>query len=220
MSNTESFIDEVTEEVRRDRLFNLMRKYGWVAVVAVIAIVGSAGYSEYSRAKATAAAQAEGDAILAAFEIDDEAERQAAFAALPATEVVALLSASEYQLAGDATGATAALDTLAADTEALPIYRDMAAFKSILIQADTLDTETLKSLLAPLAVAGAPLRLLAMEQIALADLKAGDEAAALAGLQSIIEDAGVTRGLHDRASSLIVALGGIPVDGSSATETQ
>jgi hypothetical protein len=47
-----------------------------------------------------------------------------------------------------------------------------------------------------------------MEQVALADIELGDTASALAGLTSILEDAAVTRGLRDRASSLIVALGG------------
>ena len=34
MSNPDSFIDEVTEEVRRDRLFAVFRKYGWIGVLA------------------------------------------------------------------------------------------------------------------------------------------------------------------------------------------
>jgi len=208
VSNNESFIDEVTEEVRRDQLFAYMRRYGWIAVVVVLAVVGSAGWTEYTNAKATAAAQAQGDAILAAFEIQDDAERLAALATLPQTEVGALLAASEYEVTGDAAKAAATLDALAADPNAPQTYRDIAAFKSALAQADTLEPDALKALLAPLAIPGSPLRLLAMEQIALADLKAGDQDAAIAGMKAILEDASVTRGLRDRLSSLIVALGG------------
>ena len=40
MSNPDSFIDEVTEEVRRDRLFAIFRKYGWIGAVLVALIVG------------------------------------------------------------------------------------------------------------------------------------------------------------------------------------
>ena len=36
MSDTDSFIDEVTEEVKRDRLFAMMKRYGWIAVVIVL----------------------------------------------------------------------------------------------------------------------------------------------------------------------------------------
>ncbi|MFD1808819.1 hypothetical protein ACFSHQ_13850 [Gemmobacter lanyuensis] len=41
MSNPESFIDEVTEEVRRDKLFATFRKYGWIGILAVLGIVGA-----------------------------------------------------------------------------------------------------------------------------------------------------------------------------------
>lgn len=44
MSDTDSFIEEVTEEVRRDRLFGLMRRYGWIAVLAVLLLVGGTAY--------------------------------------------------------------------------------------------------------------------------------------------------------------------------------
>jgi fermentation-respiration switch protein FrsA (DUF1100 family) len=44
VSDTDSFIDEVTEEVRRDRLFGLMKRYGWIAALAVLLIVGGADH--------------------------------------------------------------------------------------------------------------------------------------------------------------------------------
>ena len=52
MSESESFINEVTEEVRRDRLFRLARRYGWIAVVAVLVIVGAAAVNEWRKAQA------------------------------------------------------------------------------------------------------------------------------------------------------------------------
>ena len=78
MSETDSFIDEVTEEVRRDRLFGLMRRYGWIAVLVVLLVVGGAAYREYSRASQQAAAQALGDALLAALDNPDIAARSTA----------------------------------------------------------------------------------------------------------------------------------------------
>ena len=38
MSDTDSFIEEVTEEVRRDRLYKFLRKYAWVGILAVVTI--------------------------------------------------------------------------------------------------------------------------------------------------------------------------------------
>ncbi|MBC7476479.1 MAG: hypothetical protein H7317_00100, partial [Pseudorhodobacter sp.] len=69
MSNTDSFIDEVTDEVRRDRLFAAFRKYGWLGVVLVLVIVGGAGWHEWQKSQEAARAQAFGDAALAALEL-------------------------------------------------------------------------------------------------------------------------------------------------------
>ena len=66
VSDTDSFIDEVTEEVRRDQLFALFRKYGWIGILAIVLIVGGASWSEWRKAQAEAKAQAFGDALVAA----------------------------------------------------------------------------------------------------------------------------------------------------------
>lgn len=55
MSNPDSFIEEVAEEVRRDRMSRLMRKYGWIGVLAVVLIVGGAAFNEYRKAQEIAA---------------------------------------------------------------------------------------------------------------------------------------------------------------------
>ena len=52
MSNPDSFVDEVTDAVRRDRLFAAFRKYGWIGVVLVVLIVGGAAYNEWQKAQA------------------------------------------------------------------------------------------------------------------------------------------------------------------------
>ena len=75
MSNTDSFIDEVSEEVRKDKLFGYLRRYGWIAVVVVLVLVGGTAFSEFRKAQATAAAEETGNAILAALEIDDDTAR-------------------------------------------------------------------------------------------------------------------------------------------------
>jgi hypothetical protein len=208
VSNTESFIDEVSEEVRRDQLFAMMKRYGWIAVLLVIVLVGGAAWTEYNRAKDTAAAQAAGDGILAALEFDASEQRSEALAALPASVITALIASSELQISGDLEASAAALDGLAADMTVDQVYRNIAAFKAILLRHDAMSPADRKIALAPLAAPGSELRLLALEQTALADIELGEIDAALAGLTVILEDAGVTRGLRDRASSLIVALGG------------
>ncbi|MGR3466542.1 MAG: hypothetical protein ACU0CI_01575, partial [Shimia sp.] len=68
MSETDSFIAEVDEEVRRDRMMGYLRRYGWIAVLLILIIVGGTAYNEWSKARSEASAQATGDALTAALE--------------------------------------------------------------------------------------------------------------------------------------------------------
>ncbi len=212
MSDTDSFIDEVSEEVRRDRLFKLMKRYGWIPIALVLLLVGGAAYNEWQKSQAQARAEALGDSILAAFQNQDAEKRAAALAAVQADGVqgalVALLGAGEDVRADKRDAAIAALEKVAADATLDQTYRQLAELKLILLQGDTVPAAERMSRLEPLAAPGAPYRLLAEEQMAIAEISAGDTAAALTRLQAILDDTEVTTGLRRRASQLIVALGG------------
>lgn len=221
MSDTDSFIEEVTEEVRRDRLFALMRRYGWIAVLAVLLLVGGAAWNEWRKAQDLAAAQALGDGIVAALDQDDAAARAEALAAIGSEQpkgdiVVSLLRAAELEQAGEIAAAVEILDALSANGEAAPIYRQLAGFKSVLLQADTLAADQRRLRLEGLIQTGSTLRLLAEEQLALIDISEDAPQAAIERLQRIIDDAEATSGLRRRASQLIVALGG---DTAATTQT-
>ena len=71
MSETDSFIEEVSEEVRRDKLFAFFKKYAWAFVVLVIFIVGGAAVNEYLKNRKETAAQAVGEALLKAQSAND-----------------------------------------------------------------------------------------------------------------------------------------------------
>ena len=92
MSDTDSFIDEVTEEVRRDRLFGYFRRYGWIPAVIIFALVGGTAYNEWSKAQVAQVAQARGDALLDALELEDEAEQAAALSAIAREDGDALVA--------------------------------------------------------------------------------------------------------------------------------
>jgi hypothetical protein len=213
MSETDSFISEVTEEVRRDRLFQAFRRYGWIGVLAVLLIVGGAAFNEWRKARAESAAQATGDALIAALRLPED-QRGPAIAALPdqgeAGVLMAFVKAAELQRDGDAAGAAALLDGLAADGALAPLYRDLAAFKAAVIRVDLVPPADRIAALEQLALPGAPFRHLAQEQIALAHLQAGETEAAIAVLTGILEDAESSGGARDRAQSLLIALGQDP----------
>jgi hypothetical protein len=218
VSDTDSFIEEVTEEVRRDRLYGYMRRYGWIAVLAVVLIVGGAGWREYRKAQDMAQAQAFGDAIMAALEAEAPAERIAALSdvAAPGAGGQALLDlmiAAEEGSDGDGAAAAARLQAVSGNTDAPAIYRQIAQFKALSRDDTGLTAQERLAGLEALAVPGQPLNLLAQEQLALLEIKAGETDAALDRLRVVAQDSAASAGLRRRAQQLIVALGGVLDEG-------
>lgn len=220
MSNTDSFIDEVNEELKRDRLFGLMRRYGWIAVVAVVAVVGFAAWNEWSKAQSEAAAQAFGDDVMTALNNDDLAAQRSALAAIADDQasaggdaqgrlaIVNLLLAAQSLEDGDRAGAMAALQAVATD-DALPAsYRQLATLKRVMIAGDALPLAEREAALAPLAAAGQAYRPLALEQLALLRIEAGDSGAALEQLRALLSEPDLTGDLRRRVTQMIVVLGG------------
>lgn len=214
MSEHDSFIDEVTEEVRRDKLFAAMRRYGWIGILAVVLIVGGAAWNEWRKASARASAEGFGDAMIAALSEDDQTARAAALAAVPVTggqgTVVAFAEADARLEAGDKDGALTALYAVAEGAEQPTVYRQMAMYKILLIAGPTMDAAERASALAGLAAPGAPFRPLAMEQQVLDLVTSGKTDEALALARQILQEPAVSSGLRRRVTQLIVALGGSP----------
>lgn len=212
MSETDSFIDEVTEEVRRDRLFAAFRKYGWIGGVAILALVVGAGWSEWSKAQARAKAEAFGDAILAAAQAEDPV---AALGALPVPDgaqaaLAALMAGAQAAQAGKTDEALTFYRRAGASPDLPRSLSELARLKAVIVAGPAMPAAERDAELAALAAPGAPYRLMAVEQQALAQVAAGDPAAAIATARTILADAEATPGLQQRASELIVALGGNP----------
>ncbi|MGL4309931.1 MAG: tetratricopeptide repeat protein [Paracoccaceae bacterium] len=212
MSESDSFIHEVTEEVRRDKLFALMRKYGWIGILAVMLIVGGAAWNEYRKAQAAADAQAFGDGLTAALEAEDPAARAAALAALgedtPRAAIADFLAADAAAQAGDTAAALKLLDEIAGRADAGPAYTQLAKLKRVMLAGADMPAADRDAALSELAQPGAPYRALAMEQQALALVEQGDRAGALALFKALLDEAQMTAGLRQRVSQMIVALGG------------
>lgn len=216
MSNPESFIDEVTDELRRDRLYATMRRWGWLAVLAVLLLVGGAAWMEWSRSREAARAQAFGDALLAALDAPDARARRSALAEVTPdggeqATVLALLEASAALEGenGDVAAARAQLLELAEQPGLSRTYRDLALTKAMLA-GGTGDAARDATILEELAAPGAPFRTLAVELQAHAALAAGDEATAVTLLRALSQDAEATQTLRRRALQMIVALGATP----------
>ena len=219
MSETDSFIDEVTEEVRRDKLFALFRKYGWIGIALVLVIVGGAAWTEWRKLTARSAAQSFGDAIVPALDGEDPAARAAALDGVAAGDaggaaaraaLTGFLAADEELKAGDRAGALSRLEAMAGEAGLPDDYRQLAQLKAVILAGPSMEGAARDAALAELARPGAPFRALAMEQQAIALMADGRTEEAITLARQILQEPDVTPGLQRRVTQLIVALGGDP----------
>lgn len=210
MSNPESFINEVTEEVRRDRLFSLFRKYGWIGAVAVVAVVGGAAWTEWQKVQAENRAQAFGDAVLDALDLGAPDDRREALANIAThgaqSGILQLLLASDPET--DREGTLAALDALAADQSQPQSYRDLAVLRRAIVGGTGVPVADRRAALDPIAAPGRPFRPLALEQLAYLLVEEGKTDEAMVALTALTEDQQAPQGLRARVGQMIVALGG------------
>lgn len=215
MSNPESFIDEVTEEVRRDKLFATFRKYGWIGILAVLGIVGGTAWTEWQKSQAEAEARAFGDALMMATDASTPEDRRAALAQVQATgekaAVLNLLIASDP--AEDATATLEALNRIEADATLPQVWRDLAVLRRIGVQGRDLPLADRRAALEPLAQPGRSFRVLAAEQLAYLLIEEGKTPEAISALRALTQDQEATGGLRNRAQQMIVALGGEAAQG-------
>lgn len=212
MSNSDSFIDEVTEEVQRDKLWAYAQRYGWIAVLLIVGIVGYVAWVEYSKSQRAAEAQALGDSINAAVSTTDAGARAEALGALAPTagdaSVIVNLRQAAALVEAEKLDEALAVYRQIAETSEDPIYADLAQLKALVLQGSAAPLEERLAALDALAAPGAPFRTLALEQKALALVDAGDKEGAIALLTELIEDSETSDGLRARAGQVLVALGG------------
>lgn len=210
MSNTDSFIEEVTEEVRRDRLFGLFRKYGWIGGVVVIGIVGGTAWNGWSTSRAETRAQAFGDAVIDALDTGTPEERTAALAAIAAdgeqAALVQLILASD--LTADRATTLAALDKVAADPEVRPVYRDLAVLRRVLLAGADQPLAERRTALQGIALAGRPYRVLAEEQLAYLLVEEAKTDEAILAMTALMLDQEATEALRGRLTQMVTVLGG------------
>ena len=210
MSNPESFIDEVSEEVRRDKLFAAFRKYGWIGVLVVLGVVGGTAYTEWQKSSRETAAQAFGDAIMAATEQPSPEARRTALDQIAATgdraAVLELMKATDPSQ--DRAASLAALQKVEQDAATPPVWRDLATLRRVILQGKEAPLADRRAALEPLAQPGRTFRPLAAEQLAYLLVEEGKTAEAIAALQTLMQDQEAPQGLRARARQIIVALGG------------
>lgn len=227
---TDSFIDEVTEELRRDRLYLAFRRYGWVALGVVLVLVAGTAWYEYSRHQAKLGAEAFGDAVLAAQAAPEPAAAVAGIDSVrtPGQAMVrAMLEAALVAEAGEAAQSAAILRDAAdaADGARGPggvgLLRELALLKAV-IEDPAMDLAARDAMLSHLSEPGAPFRLLALEQKAIALIGAGRNEDGAVLIRRIQEENGLSEAMRRRLAGTLIVLGeeDVASDTGSVAQTE
>lgn len=212
MHNSDSFIHEVSEEVRRDRLYATLRRYGWILATVVLVIVGGAAVNEILKSRHASEAEGAGAALRSAFAEADPATRAKMFGAVAKDAPHAILArlgeAGALVGAGQPDKAAAVLLSVADDSSVSPVYRQLASLQRVMLLGKTMDPSERAATLETLAAPDAPYRPLALEQRALMHLDQGDKPAAIEDLNAALADPASTDALRSRARQLVIAAGG------------
>ena len=209
MSETDSFIQEVTDEVRQDRMFRLWKKYGPYAIAAVVLIVAVAAGLNWMKHRETLQAREAGGAFLNAdiTSVEDQEVLLGSVEGQAAVIAKMRLAAAKAQ-SGDVEGA-AALYREVANTSGLgPAFSDLARLQAVRVRAASIDASEAEAELAPLVGEDAPYRVLALELRAVILLNSGDVEGAHADLVEIVADPLATRQSRERAVTLLASSGG------------
>ena len=215
VSDTDSFLQEVSEELRRDRLYRNIRKYGWLAILLVVLVVGGAAYREYLKSKAETAAQLFGTNIIDALGEKNIGDRISKLQKINAPGdnakvVIAMLLSAELNGSESPTLEKSSLSTITEGSSIDAHYRELLNFKILLGSAESLSLEERATAFEALSKPGNPFRLLAEEQLALIELEQGYVDNAVEKISQILLDAELTAGLRNRATQMMIALGKDP----------
>lgn len=222
MSDRDSFIDEVSEEVRRDRMYALWRRYGGFVIGAIVAVVAAAGVKTWLDAEAKDEARRAGGAVIAAARGEPAAAAEALAALAEGSDnegarlLARLRAAAALAETGETDAAAAAYDAVAADGAADPVLQDFAAYRAVALRAPAMAPEEAVAAFAPIAEGAGPFRLLGQEGQAGAWVRAGERDKAVEALRRIAETDEAPNGLKQRAVATLTALGAPLEDDASA----
>ena len=206
---------EVDEEVRRERLEQLWKRYGNVIIAgAVVILAGIGGWRGYEYWEQRKAAEA-GAAFEAASSLADEgkhSEAEVDFAKIAGSGTsgyrnLARLRAAAELAEIDPKAATGAYDKIAADGAVGPVLADLASLRAggLLIDAGAFDDARTK--LEPLTGSDRVFHHTAREFLVLAAWRAGDMTQAKRWIDMIMTDAQTPAATRTRVEMLVALTG-------------
>lgn len=208
------FINEVEEELRKDKYNDLLRKFGPYIVAVIIIIVAATGYIEYQKYSKGVVARKASASFMVADEIEKTGDLLGAIEKFIALSEVAPEGYSGLALSraaglklqlGDLTGAVSLFDRASA-AFTKPVHKDLAGLKAayLLMQQERYDDVTTRA--SALIVEDAPYADLARELLAYAALKSDDTEAARTHFGYLARVPGVLSGVQRRAENALTLM--------------
>ncbi len=208
-------IREVDEELRRERLANIWKKYGGLialgAFLLVAATAGWRGYEYYAQKQAEAAAERYVAAQNLAADATKNDEAISAFNAIAANAPASYKLLSRFSAAAelgqkDGKAGAAAFDAIANDTSVEQVMRELASVRGASLMVDSADVAEMQKRLAPALADKSAFRHSANELLALAHMRAGNQAEAQKLFLLLAFDPETPPGMRNRAQRLQTTL--------------
>lgn len=203
---------EVEEDLRRDKMDELWKKYGpWLMVAGgtfIIVIAGFLWFSDYQEKQR----HARSDEYLAAIDLVAAGNVDAGIAALDVivtkgnsgyAALALLAKGAQLTDDGDLAGAIAAYDELAASSLGDDVLRDVAVVKAGWLAAETEDFATVQAKMADVVSGQSVWAPAAREVVAFSAFKNGDLEMARGLLGELMTDAATPQGMRARSRELL-----------------
>lgn len=212
---TDHFVREVQDEMRKERLAQLWDKFGvFIIAAAALLILGVGGYKFYEY-RSLSTREAAGIEFESAARLAAQGKAQEAHEAFdkmiktapPAYGALARLrNAGAYAAEGKRDEAVAAYDAVSKDSGADPLLRDFSTLQAALLRVDSADWTEMQNRLKDLINDGNAWRAPARELLGLAAMKAGNQDEARKIFEQILADTAVPPATAERARILMTVL--------------
>jgi hypothetical protein len=215
-SDPDTFMREVDEELRRERLNKIVSRYGWMIVGVIVLLLGAVGGYIWWQDRQQKQAATQGEALLQALDGMEAGNRNLAASKIgplatsnvEGYRVAALFArASSQAEAGQNPAAIATLKSIADDQHIAEPYRQAALVRQTALEFDQLQPRVVIQRLGPLARPGQAWFGTAGEMVGIAHLRMHRTDLAGPLFKQIAEDRNVPSSIRTRAVQMAGSLG-------------
>ena len=195
MVESESFIKEVSEEVKRDRLFKALNKFKWPLFALIVLLVGAVGGYEYYKFDKKSRAQKNGEFLISAIEsLKENGQTVTEKIDNKFTSILIKLNEAKYfEEKGDMKSASAAYNHIISKYGENKFFNHYSKFQLYLMDpAKSLSDVKKIKILDELSAPDGPLKLLALEQKLYLYVKINDLENIKSQVDLILSDQGIT----------------------------